>query len=179
MKYLTIAMLVLVTGAVCRAAQTEADFYVSTRGSDSWSGTLAAPNTQGNDGPFATLERARDAVRDLNTKKTSDIAVLIREGTYPLRNTVVFGIEDSGVGDVTITYAAYPGENPVFSSGREIEGWQKVTSKLPGLPEVARGKLLVANVSGRFFTLYDGEGMLPRAQSERFVPLSSKRWEQL
>ena len=33
------------------------------------------------------------------------------------------------------------------------------------------GNVWVANVSGRFFTLYDAEGMLPRAQSDRFVPL--------
>ena len=83
----------------------------------------------------------------------------------------MFGLEDSGEGDSTITYAAYPGETPVFSSGREIKGWQKVSGELPGLPEEARGKLWVANVSDRFFTLYDAEGMLPRAQSERFVPL--------
>ena len=31
----------------------------------------------------------------------------------------------------------------------------------------------MANVSGRFLTLYDDEGMLPRAQSERFVPSGS------
>ena len=129
------------------------------------------PNAQGTDGPFATLERARDAVRDLKKSKTTDIVVLVREGTYQLKNTVVFGLEDSGEGDSTVTYAAYPGETPVFSSGREIKGWKKVTGELPGLPEEAQGKVWVANVSDRFFTLYDAEGMLPRAQSERFVPL--------
>ena len=75
-----IVLLVLMTGTVCRAAETNADFYVSTRGSDSWSGS-STPNAQGTDGPFATLERARDAVRDLKKKTTSDIVVLVREGT--------------------------------------------------------------------------------------------------
>ena len=173
MKHLMIVVLVLMTGTVCRAAETQADFYVSTSGSDSWSGRLATPNAQRSNGPFATLERARDAVRDLKQQKATDIVVLVREGTYQLKSTVVFGLEDSGEGDSTITYAAYPGETPVFSSGREIEGWQKVTAELPGLPEVAQGKLMVANVSGRFLTLYDAEGMLPRARSERFVPSGS------
>ena len=166
-------VLALVTGTICRAAETQADFYVSLRGSDSWSGTLATPNAQGTDGPFATLERARDAVRDLKMQKTTDIVVLIREGTYQLDKTVVFGREDSGQGDSTITYAAYPGETPVFSSGREIKDWEKVTGDLPGLPEMARGNVWVANVSGRFLTLYDDQGMLPRARSERFVPKGS------
>jgi len=154
------------------AAASSADLYLSPRGSDDWSGTLSVPNAQGTDGPFASLERARDAVRVLKKKKSTDIVVWVREGTYRLEKTVVFGLEDSGKGDSTITYAAYPGETPVFSSGREIKGWKKVSGKLPGLPEEALGKLWVANVSGRFFTLYDAEGMLPRAQSERFVPLS-------
>ncbi|WP_044254940.1 right-handed parallel beta-helix repeat-containing protein [Rhodopirellula sp. SWK7] len=162
-------MLILITGTVARASETEADFFVSVSGSDSWSGTLATANAQGSDGPFATLERARDAVRELKKKKKSDIAVLIRGGTYQLQNTVVFGLPDSGTGESTVTYAAYPNETPVFSSGREIEDWKKVTGELPGLPEEARGKLLVANVSGRFLTLFDDEGMLPRAQSERFA----------
>ena len=171
MKKLSACMLVLMAASTCNASSTRADFYLSPNGSDAWSGTLATPNAQGSDGPFATLERARDAVRDLKKQKATDIVVLVREGTYQLRNTVIFSLEDSGEGDSTITYAAYPGETPVFSSGREIKDWKRVTGNLPGLPEEALGKIWAANVSDRFFTLYDAEGMLPRAQSERFLPL--------
>jgi len=173
MKLLTMLMLVLMAASLCHAASTKADFYLSPNGSDAWSGTLANPNAQGTDGPFAGLERARNAVRDLKKSKPGEILVLVRGGTYSLTKTVVFGLEDSGVGDSTISYAAYPGETPVFSSGREITGWQKVSDKLPGLPKEAQGKVWVANVSGRFLTLYDDKGMLPRAQSERFVPKGS------
>ena len=168
-----ILMLVLAAGSICNAASTKADFYVSTSGSDTWSGTLSRPNPRRTDGPFATLERARDAVRDLKKKESTDIVVLIREGTYPLEKTVVFGLQDSAEGDSTVTYAAYPGEMPVFSSGKEIKGWKKVSGELPGLPKEARGEVWVADVSGRFLTLYDDKGMLPRAQSERFVPKGS------
>ncbi|MBN2307342.1 MAG: hypothetical protein JXR94_00125, partial [Candidatus Hydrogenedentes bacterium] len=42
-----------------------ARFYVATNGNDAWSGTLAEPNAEASDGPFATLERARDAIRSL------------------------------------------------------------------------------------------------------------------
>jgi len=179
MKKRLICVLILMVGVACFAEKPKADFYLSTKGSDSWSGTLAAPNAQGTDGPFATLERARDAVRDLKKRKLTDILVLIREGTYRLAKTVVFGLEDSGEGDSIVTYAAYPGETPVFSSGREIKGWKKVTAELPGLPKEAIGKLRVAKVSDRFLTLYDAEGLLPRAQSERFVPLKGSSKTQL
>lgn len=150
------------------ATAEAADFYVATNGSDSWSGKLSEPT--GNDGPFKTLERARDAVRDLKKTKSTDIVVLVREGTYRLDKTVVFGREDSGAGDAKITYAAYPGEKPVFSSGREIKGFTKVVDALPGLPKEAEGKVWVADISGRFSTLFDAEGMLPRARSAGFIP---------
>ena len=161
-----------VVGSASAAMAGEADFYLSVNGSDQWSGTLAEANAQGTDGPFATLERARDAVRVLKESKKSDVTVLIRGGTYRLEKTVVFGVEDSGEGASTVTYAAYPGETPVFSSGREIQDWQRVSGELPGLPQEAVGNVLVANVSDRFFTLYDADGMLPRASSSGFIPLA-------
>ncbi|MFC1760851.1 right-handed parallel beta-helix repeat-containing protein [Planctomycetota bacterium] len=168
MKQLVTLMLVIMTSGLCSAAVADADFYVSPKGSDAWSGTSADPVAGTSDGPFATLARARDAVRELKKSKSTDIVVLVREGTYRLEETVVFGLEDSGTGDATITYAAYSDEKPVFSSGREITGLKKVAGPLPGLPEAAQGKVMVANVSGGFHALYDAEGMLPRARSAGF-----------
>ena len=72
-----------------------------------------------------------------------------------------------------------PAKTPVFSSGREIKEWEKVTGELPGLPEAAQGKVLVADVSGRFLTLYDAEGLLPRARSAGFIPLEGGSRERL
>lgn len=151
------------------SANATADFFVSTQGSDQWSGTLKEPNAQATDGPFATLDRARDAVRVVD--KDRDILVLIREGKYQLTRTVVFELEDSGSNDSKVTYAAYPGERPAFSSGQEILGWKRAQTDLPGLPMEANGKVWVAEVSEHFYTLFDDEGMLPRARSEGFIPL--------
>ena len=170
-RCISIFALVVATCLCLNANAQKADFYVSTEGGDSWSGTLAAPDAQGVDGPFATLERARDAVRKLKKSKSTDITVLIRGGNYQLEKTVVFGLEDGGGDDATITYAAYPGEKPVFTSAHEIKGWKKASGRLSGLPEKARGKIQVADVSGRFYTFYDDEGMLPRARSAGFIPL--------
>lgn len=151
-------------------AEPTADFYVSPEGSDDWSGTLSEPNEQRTDGPFATLQHARDAIRE-SESRSGDMVVLVRGGLYQLTETVVFGLPDSGRGDSTITYAAYPDETPVFSAGRQIEDWKQVDRKLPGLPELAQGKVLVADVRGSFKTLYDQEGRLPRARSAGFIPL--------
>ena len=94
-----------------------ADFYVSTKGNDNWSGSLAEPNKEGDDGPFATIERAKQAVRELKTQLYSvkkppidkrfkgsphkygsgrDILVLIRDGVYPLNNVLVFTPDEGG-----------------------------------------------------------------------------------
>ena len=150
-----------------------ADVYVAVNGNDSWSGKLASPNSEGNDGPFATVTRARDAVRKLKKETLNkNINVLIRGGVYRLDETLVFGLEDSSPDGAVITYAAYPGEKPVFSSGKAISGWKKAPTDLPSLPEQAKGQVWVAGVSRRFNTLYDHEGMLQRARSDGFIPLS-------
>lgn len=173
MKKQLIILLSLIIGSTsCKAQETTetlADFYVSINGSDTWSGTLDSPNAEGTDGPFATLVQARNAVRDLNKNQSKDVVVLIRDGFYQLNKTVVFGLEDSGKDEFTITYAAYPNEKPIFSSGKEMNDWQKVTTEIPGLPDAAKGNIMVANVSDTFLTLFDEEGMLPRAQSEGII----------
>ncbi len=161
----------VLTAAPSCVADPTAEFYVSPDGSDAWSGTVAEPNEQRTDGPFASLKRARDAVRESGSVRSGDIVVLVRGGTYRLNKTVVFGVRDSGRSDATITYAAYPGETPVFSTGREISGWKQLTKAPLGLPKEAQGKVRVADVSGRFYVLFDSEGLLPRARSKGFIPL--------
>jgi regulation of enolase protein 1 (concanavalin A-like superfamily) len=95
----------------------KADFYVSPGGDDSWSGTLAEPNSARNDGPFATLQRAQKAVKALKTEvyfpkdepietrwigsphplgKGRDILVYVREGFYELSAPLIFSPEDGG-----------------------------------------------------------------------------------
>ncbi|MGI9470419.1 MAG: right-handed parallel beta-helix repeat-containing protein [Rubripirellula sp.] len=171
MKFLSILLFSAMAVSLCSAADPSADFYVSNEGSDAWSGTFAQPNEQRTDGPFATLERARDVVRESGQHRSGDVAVFVRGGTYRLTDTVVFGLEDSGHGDSTVTYAAYPGETPVFSSGEQISGWRQAGGDLPGLPKEAIGQVKVADVSRSFKTLYDGQGRLPRARSAGFIPL--------
>lgn len=125
------------------------------------------------------MQRAREAVRELMKAGAGNILVLFRGGTYRLDETVVFGRDDSGRGDATITYAAYPDEKPVFSSGREITGWRPAPVDHPRVTKAAAGKVIVADVSGHFRTLYDAGGILPRAQSEGFFPLDGSGRDRL
>src|SRR5437764_10146958 len=77
------------------AMLTPVVFFVSPQGNDAWSGKLADP--AGNDGPFATIERARDAVRALPRVKDEpqSVRVVLRRGTWFLNQPLEFGPEDS------------------------------------------------------------------------------------
>lgn len=88
-------------------------FFVSTKGNDSWSGRLAAPNAAGTDGPFASLEKARDAMR------ASDIdTTYVRGGTYRLNKTLTLDSHDDGH-----SFLAYKSETPVLSGGERVTGF--------------------------------------------------------
>ncbi len=109
------------------AAPQPITLYVSTNGSDAWTGRLSAPNTAKTDGPFASLARARDAVRSQKAagRLAAPVRVLVRGGTYRLAEPFALSPEDSGTAECPITYAAYPGEKPVLSGGRALSGWTR------------------------------------------------------
>jgi hypothetical protein len=101
------------------ATMFAADFYVAPNGNDSAKGSAAAP--------FATLDRARAAVRDLkqhNPARTTPIVVQIHGGNYYLKAPVNFTADDSGSERAPVVYQAAPGEKPVISGGRPITGWK-------------------------------------------------------
>jgi len=103
------------------------------------------------------------------------VTVWIRGGTYRLRETLVFGVEDSGTDRCSITYQAFPGERPVLTSGVSIDGWKELDVMLSELPAVAAGKVWVADTPEslrRFYTLYDQYGQLPRARGRAFNPVN-------
>ena len=74
-KVTAIFVLTVLSGIGCLSAaekmSVKADFYVAADGNDGWSGTLPAANSKSSDGPFATLARARDAVRQLKDRSPS------------------------------------------------------------------------------------------------------------
>jgi len=120
-------------------------YYVAKNGNDKWSGKLAEPNEEKTDGPFASIDKAKDAIREL--KKEQDglekpVTVLVRDGKYHLEQTIVFSHEDSGTELCPVTYMAYPGENVVLSGGKEITGWQKGEGNLwkVEIPQVKSGQ---------------------------------------
>lgn len=135
-----------------------ADFYVSPAGNDDHPGT----ETQ----PFATLERARDAVR------VAKGTVWIRGGSYFLAHTFVLGPPDSGT-----TYRAYPNEIARITGGREIADFRpyrgailKSDLKAQGITNYGQLKLRGLRTFGQ------GDGAIGLELFFRDKPLPLARW---
>lgn len=137
-------MVTTLAAPTANAQAPEADFYVSPRGDDRWSGRRAEPSPDGRDGPLATVRRAQQRVRELKVKEPDrdrPIVVLLRGGSYTLKEPVTFGPEDSGTARAPVVYQAFPEERPVLSGGRTIRGWKVVDGGKwqVELPEVKKG----------------------------------------
>lgn len=133
--------------------------YVSLSGNDSWSGRLPAPNKSRTDGPFATLERARDEIRRLkeeNRYPKGGVIVEVRGGTYFLSQPFELKGEDSGKPGAPIIYQAYRGERVFIVGGKEVRNWEEVKDPaiLARLPESVRGKVWQADLKAMGITDY-------------------------
>ncbi|CAO3362377.1 carbohydrate-binding domain-containing protein [Azospirillum palustre] len=95
-------------------APTKPAFYVAANGKDTWSGKLSAPNADGTDGPFASLEKAQAAMRANPAIDTT----YVREGTYHLTKTLELTSLDNGH-----SFQNYPGEKPVLSGGEVVKSF--------------------------------------------------------
>ena len=128
----------LVCGGLC-SCTPQADFFVAVHGDD------ANPGTR--DKPFATVARARDAVRQLKKaepQRNKPFEVFIGGGFYSLKEPLVFAPEDSRGDSIfaPVVYFGNPDDEAIMSGGQLITGWREVS---PGrweaqLPEVAAGK---------------------------------------
>lgn len=137
---LVLATMTATVGAAY-AQDAAAVFYVAPNGNDAWSGKAAEPKADASDGPLASVEAARDAVRKWRAGGgTGPVRVQLRGGTYGIVQPLVFSPEDSGSADGPVTFEAYPGEKPVISGGRSVTGWVREGDFLVAdLPSVRAG----------------------------------------
>jgi hypothetical protein len=112
---LLVSLLLLVSAA--RAAGPS--FHVAPTGNDAHDGSAAQP--------FATLDRARLAVRQHLAKQTGpgDVIVELQGGTYELAAPVRFEAADSGREGAEVVYRAAPGAEVVLSGGRTVGQWTR------------------------------------------------------
>ncbi|MBN1343831.1 MAG: right-handed parallel beta-helix repeat-containing protein [Phycisphaerae bacterium] len=133
------------------------------------------------EGPFATIQRARDEIRKL--KKTTGlpkggIEVTLAGGIYSIAQPIALTAEDSGTADSPVVYRAEPGATVRLVGGKVITGFQPVkdTAILERLDEKARGKVVQADLKALGITDY---GSPKGGGIELFfndVPMTVARW---
>ena len=96
------------------------DLHVDPRGNDAWSGRLAAPNAANSDGPLASLDGARRAVRKLARPLAEPVRVIFAGGVYRIEQAVAFDARDSGETGRVISYEAAAGAEVVISGGKAL-----------------------------------------------------------
>lgn len=141
-----VALCFLVCPSLLGARDAPLRIVVAPDGDDSAAGTVEAP--------LATITRARDLVRERRAAgEERPVDVLLREGTWRITEAVVFGVEDSQEDSSRVRYRAWPGEKPVISGGRLIQGWEEGDDGVWSvkIPEVRSGKWLFRElfVNGR------------------------------
>ena len=94
--------------------------YVSPTGRDTWSGTTVVSSVH--DGPFATLERAKEEVRKLKRKSfpKGGIAINLLGGIYSLNKSFELNSEDGGTEGSPIVYRAYKDEDVRLIGGKKL-----------------------------------------------------------
>jgi hypothetical protein len=125
--------------------------FVANNGNDAWSGRLAEPNSNRTDGPFATLERARDEIRNIKRvgkMPQGGVTVEVARGEYQREQPFELSAEDSGSEYAPVVYRARQGEEVRLVGGKVVTGFEPVTdpATLERLCPEARGNVLQADL---------------------------------
>lgn len=128
-----------------------AEFFVSPSGNDAWSGKMAAPSAD--DGPFATLERARDAVRALRQsgRLKEGVTIYLCGGEYFRDKSFELGAEDGGTAEAPITYRNVAGARVTLTGGKKVAGFAPLTDEtiLGRMDPSARGQVFAADLKAQ------------------------------
>lgn len=160
-----------IAAALLPALAASSTIYVSPTGSDLNNGLFSAQQPGTQNGPVATLQRARDAVRQFRTSTgfTSEVTVQISSGTYTMRSSLVLSQFDAN------TRWRASGNGPVrLTGGLNVTGWSRVSAvRIPrGLNRAIATNVFQVNLTRQGIT--DWGTITPRGHfffSNQTVPL--------
>ncbi|MCP4452631.1 MAG: right-handed parallel beta-helix repeat-containing protein, partial [Planctomycetes bacterium] len=147
-KFLHVSFVVFVLSGPLFGAM---EFFVSPGGHDGNSGTSAKP--------FATLVRARNAIRTIRRQgqeTAQGVTVWVEAGTYTLNEALTLTCEDSGTEAGPIVYRAMAGQTVRLVGGKKVTGFGPVTDpdSLARLPQVVREHVVCADLKAQGFLDY-------------------------
>jgi hypothetical protein len=119
------------------------EFFVAPTGNDANPGTRQQP--------FASLEKARDAIRALKAKGAlpGPVCVRLLPGEYPMKRTLELTAADSGTETAPIVYRADQKDAAVLYGGARLSGFVLVSDAaiLKRLPAEAQGKVFQCDLN--------------------------------
>jgi hypothetical protein len=165
-------------------------FFVSPQGNDRWSGRSPQLRKGTQDGPLATLEGARNAIRRFKAEHgvpAEGIRVQILPGVYETTQSFVLTPEDSGEAYAPIVYAGSAADKVIFRGGKALSGFKSVKDPaiLKRLPAAAHAHVVQVNLNDhgiRDYGTFKSRGFsrpLAPAALELFynnVPMTLARW---
>jgi hypothetical protein len=159
LKNLLPAFILGISGILNVQADRALEFFVSPQGNDHWSGRLAAPNAAKTDGPFATLERARNVLREarpVSDAKRPGAVIQLRAGAYPIEHTFALEKQDGGTAAAPVIWRAYRDEKVQLLGGCAVRDWKPVADEkmLNRLDPTARSHVLQADLGSQGITNY-------------------------
>jgi Right handed beta helix region len=146
-------LLVLAAAPPQIAGASAVRFHVSAQGNDHWPGTASKP--------FASLERARNAVRELKRTAGGELkhpVEIIAHGELTVLQLLTLAQRDSGTKKCPITYKG--AKDSKLVGGIVVHGFAPVTDPavLSLLEESARAKIVQADLKGLGITNYGSPG---------------------
>jgi len=137
------------TRRIERLARPVARFFVSPNGEDANPGTRKQP--------FRSLEKARDAVRELKAAgplPEGGIAVVLAAGIHHRTESFALGAEDSGTAAAPILYRSASGGRAILRGGRAVDGFQPLSHPvgLQRIPEPSRPHVLEVDLKAAGIT---------------------------
>jgi len=185
-----LTIIVLSIAAAGQEAAAKLYFYVSPAGKDNWSGRLSTPAVDGQDGPFRTLQRARDAIRRLKKAgplPAGGVEVIVQPGAYILDESFSLSAEDSGDEGAPVVYKAAETHKVRLLGGKPIDHFEPVRDPaiLRRLDPAAHGKVLQADLKAQGLSDFGqlrprgfGRPMYPAALELFFdgEPMQLARW---
>jgi hypothetical protein len=123
------------------AAAGSFELWVAPNGTDDHPGTQALPLAS----LSGALQKCIAWRHDQPAASRDSLRVILRGGLYPLAKTLVIGVGDFKGRDDSVAIEAAPGEQPVLSGGVKISHWERSGTIIPGLREIARSKVWVAD----------------------------------
>lgn len=120
---------------------SQAKIYVATKAAERSDGSFQYPFTNLKE----AIRKARDLRRQDDASIKNGIQIILKDGRYPITESLVFRSEDAGTAQSPTIFQA-ENNQAIISGGQLIKDWNKLQTALPGMDSKVVSNIWVAKV---------------------------------